>query len=195
MSQQWDGQVLVLTGPRSVTYREIAAALSRDLGVLVPCRDITPADIGVQMTARGLPKWEAEHFEEMYAMFRRGESEFVSDDVPRLSGREPRTVETYLAEEASPWIRARSTSRRQATAWYRMVMNRVSSSRSNCLICEQENADGSMSIFSDDDDGGWAAGIVPGYDVPGWFVLRVPRHAEGLEGLTAGELALRRAGP
>ena len=46
-----------------------------------------------------------------------------------------------------------------------------------------------MSIFSDEDDGGWAAGIVPGYDVPGWFVLRVRRHAEGLEGLTAEELA------
>jgi uncharacterized protein YbjT (DUF2867 family) len=101
MSQEWDGQVLVLTGPRSVTYQEIAAALSRDLGVPVPCRDITPADIGVQMAARGLPKWEAEHFEEMYAMFRRGESEFVSDDVRRLSGREPRTVEAYLAEQAS----------------------------------------------------------------------------------------------
>ena len=61
--------------------------------------------------------------------------------------------------------------------------------RSECLICEQESADGSMSIFSDEDDGGWAAGIVPGYDVPGWFVLRVRRQAEGLEGLPAEELA------
>lgn len=55
-----------------------------------------------------------------------------------------------------------------------------------CLICEQEAADESMTIFSDD---GWAAGIIPGYDVPGWFVLRVRRHAVGLEGLTSAELA------
>lgn len=43
-----------------------------------------------------------------------------------------------------------------------------------------------MSVFSDDI---WAAGIVPGYDVPGWFVLRVRRHAQNLEGLTGDELA------
>lgn len=101
LSQEWDGQALVLTGPRSVTYQEIAVALGRDLDVPVPCKEITPADIGRLMMARGLPNWEAEHFEEMYAMFRRGESEFVSDDVRRLSGREPRTVEAYLAEQAS----------------------------------------------------------------------------------------------
>lgn len=53
------------------------------------------------MKARGLPEWEAEHFEEMYEMFRRGESEFVSDGVRRLSGHEPRSVEAYIAEQAS----------------------------------------------------------------------------------------------
>jgi hypothetical protein len=57
-----------------------------------------------------------------------------------------------------------------------------------CLICEQEeNADDSVTVFSDAD--GWAAGIVPGYEVPGWIVLRIRRHAVGLEGLTAAELA------
>jgi diadenosine tetraphosphate (Ap4A) HIT family hydrolase len=56
----------------------------------------------------------------------------------------------------------------------------------SCLICQQERADDSMTVFRDDS---WAAGIVPGYDVPGWFVLRVRRHAEGLEGLNGEELA------
>lgn len=101
LCDEWDGQALVLTGPRSVTYREIADALGHAAGVPVPCNDITPADIGVMMKARGLPEWEAEHFEEMYEMFRRGESEFVSDDVRRLSGHEPRSVEAYVAEQAS----------------------------------------------------------------------------------------------
>lgn len=59
--------------------------------------------------------------------------------------------------------------------------------RPPCLICEQEDADDSMTVFCE--DAGWAAGVVRGYDVPGWFVLRIRRHAEGLEGLTAGELA------
>lgn len=100
LSDEWDGQALVLTGPRSVTYQEIADALGDATGVAVPCNDITPADIGAMMKARGLPDWEAEHFQEMYEMFRRSESEFVSGDVLRLTGREPRTVEAYLAEQA-----------------------------------------------------------------------------------------------
>jgi hypothetical protein len=36
----------------------------------------------------------------MYEMFRRSESEFVSGDVLRLTGREPRSVEAYIAEQA-----------------------------------------------------------------------------------------------
>jgi diadenosine tetraphosphate (Ap4A) HIT family hydrolase len=35
----------------------------------------------------------------------------------------------------------------------------------------------------------WACEIVPGYEVPGWFVLRTRRHAIGLPGLTPEELA------
>jgi NAD(P)H dehydrogenase (quinone) len=58
-SPQWDGQTLVLTGPRAVGF--------------------------------------AEHFEEMYQLFRDGRSEFVSGDVERLLGRPPGTVEDHLA--------------------------------------------------------------------------------------------------
>ena len=100
-STDWDGQTLVLTGPRSVTFSEIAEQLGRDAGLTVPVRDITPADVGAMMRSRGMAAWEAEHFEEMYEMFRAGESEFVTDDVLRLTGHEARTVEAYLTEHAA----------------------------------------------------------------------------------------------
>ncbi|MEW5352611.1 hypothetical protein E0E62_09035 [Streptomyces sp. 16-176A] len=35
----------------------------------------------------------------------------------------------------------------------------------------------------------WSGEAVPGYDVPGWFVLRVRRHAERITGLDEDELA------
>jgi NAD(P)H dehydrogenase (quinone) len=94
----WDGQTLVLTGPRPVTYAELAAIIGRRSGRPVEIKEVTPADVRAMMTARGTPQWEAEHFEEMYEMFRRGESEFVSDDVARITGHPPRNVESYLAE-------------------------------------------------------------------------------------------------
>lgn len=34
----------------------------------------------------------------------------------------------------------------------------------------------------------WAAEVAPGYEVPGWFFLRVRRHAELLTGLDDAEL-------
>ncbi len=35
----------------------------------------------------------------------------------------------------------------------------------------------------------WAAEVAPGYEVPGWFILRARRHAERITGLDDDELA------
>jgi diadenosine tetraphosphate (Ap4A) HIT family hydrolase len=55
-----------------------------------------------------------------------------------------------------------------------------------CLLCTMETADDDVVLFRDDL---WAAEIVPGYDVPGWIILRVRRHAERITGLNDAELA------
>ena len=57
---------------------------------------------------------------------------------------------------------------------------------SDCLLCAMEEAEASAVVFRDDL---WAAEIVPGYDVPGWFILRARRHAERLTGLDEAELS------
>lgn len=93
----WDGQTLVLTGPRAITYREIADLVSDIRGARVDTLDITPADVRKSLVARGTKQWEAEHFEEMYQLFRDGASEFVTDTVQNVTGEVPRTIESYLA--------------------------------------------------------------------------------------------------
>ena len=54
----------------------------------------------------------------------------------------------------------------------------------HCAICALENVDDDAVVFRDDL---WAAEINPGYDVPGWFVLRARRHAERITGLNSAE--------
>ncbi|HEY0813154.1 MAG TPA: hypothetical protein VGE11_07715 [Pseudonocardia sp.] len=54
-----------------------------------------------------------------------------------------------------------------------------------CLICATEDAPEDAVVFRDDL---WAAEIVPGYEVPGWVILRARRHAELLTGLDTPEL-------
>lgn len=55
-----------------------------------------------------------------------------------------------------------------------------------CLLCTMETAGEDVIMFRDDL---WAAEVVPGYDVPGWIILRARRHAERITGLNEAELA------
>jgi diadenosine tetraphosphate (Ap4A) HIT family hydrolase len=55
----------------------------------------------------------------------------------------------------------------------------------DCLLCTMETADETSVVFRDQL---WAAEVVPGYDVPGWFILRARRHAERITGLDDEEL-------
>ena len=57
---------------------------------------------------------------------------------------------------------------------------------SACLPCDLEGADAGDTVFRDDT---WSCDVADGYDVPGWFVLRLRRHAEGWSGPTPAELA------
>jgi diadenosine tetraphosphate (Ap4A) HIT family hydrolase len=56
----------------------------------------------------------------------------------------------------------------------------------DCLLCTMESADETCVVFRDPL---WAAEVVPGYEVPGWFILRARRHAERITGLDDDELA------
>ena len=55
-----------------------------------------------------------------------------------------------------------------------------------CLLCDMEQTEPGAVVFRDEL---WAAEVAPGYEVPGWFVLRVRRHAELLTALDDAELA------
>jgi diadenosine tetraphosphate (Ap4A) HIT family hydrolase len=57
---------------------------------------------------------------------------------------------------------------------------------SDCLPCDLEAAESSAVIYRDED---WSCEVADGYEVPGWFILRLRRHAEGWAGPTAKELA------
>jgi diadenosine tetraphosphate (Ap4A) HIT family hydrolase len=57
---------------------------------------------------------------------------------------------------------------------------------SDCLPCDLEDADAARVVYRDEN---WSCEVADGYDVPGWFILRLRRHAEGWAGPSADELA------
>ena len=53
-----------------------------------------------------------------------------------------------------------------------------------CLMCATENTTAERIVFRDDL---WAAEVLPDYEVPGWFILRARRHADGITDLSDDE--------
>jgi NAD(P)H dehydrogenase (quinone) len=81
-----------LTGPRPVTFPMIAEHLgARHLKV--PVRVAMAA-----MRRRGLPAFEVEHAARMSSYFAAGSDGVATDHVLRLTGRPPRSIETFLDE-------------------------------------------------------------------------------------------------
>ncbi len=54
-----------------------------------------------------------------------------------------------------------------------------------CLICRLDDAPDEAVVFRDAD---WACEIAPGFEVPGWYFLRLRRHALGWNELARDEL-------
>lgn len=97
-SSRWDGHTMVLTGPRAVTFPELANIVGESIGKPVRTKDVMPADIRRTLEKQRMPGWEARHSEEMFELFRNGRSEFISDDLETMIGRPPYTVERYISD-------------------------------------------------------------------------------------------------
>ena len=95
----FDGETLVLTGPRAVTYREVAELIGAARRQQIELMEITPAQFRESQLARGVEPWEAEHFEEMFQIFRDSGSSQLSEDVERVTGQAPGTIENYLERQ------------------------------------------------------------------------------------------------
>ena len=54
-----------------------------------------------------------------------------------------------------------------------------------CLICHLDDSDDEAVVFRSDT---WACEVAAGYEVPGWFFLRIRRHALGWTALETDEL-------
>jgi len=95
-----DGQTFTLTGPSAPTYEQIAQHIAEAFALQVTVVDTTPARVGEAMHSRGATDWEAHHLTEMLTLFRRGESEYLTDHVEYLTGRPPTSVADYLTSHA-----------------------------------------------------------------------------------------------
>jgi uncharacterized protein YbjT (DUF2867 family) len=83
-----------LTGPRPVTFATVAELLG------VPYLNVPLRLAGRVLRRQGAEPWEVEHSLRMAAYFAAGSDAATTGAVARLSGRQPRTLEAFLAQHA-----------------------------------------------------------------------------------------------
>jgi NAD(P)H dehydrogenase (quinone) len=95
------GDVLDLTGPAAVTYGDVADILTSVTGRRVIHVDISPEEGRALVLSYGRPAWEAEGLVANWLMTRDGSGGFdrVTDQVERISGRSPLSLEVFLATQ------------------------------------------------------------------------------------------------
>jgi uncharacterized protein YbjT (DUF2867 family) len=95
------GQEYVLTGPASISFHDVAAALSAALSKPVQYVDV-PLEAGKQaMLALGMPEWITDGFVELLADFSMNWGDRVSPAVEQLTGRPGRSIDEFARDFAA----------------------------------------------------------------------------------------------
>ncbi|MET0843580.1 MAG: NmrA family NAD(P)-binding protein [Mycetocola sp.] len=95
-NQSYDGAVLSVTGPRPVTYPDLAVLINA-AGIPAAPAVGSPTQSADRVRALGMSEWEARHLEEMLRRFADGAADFTTTTVAGVTGHPPRTVEDFVA--------------------------------------------------------------------------------------------------
>jgi uncharacterized protein YbjT (DUF2867 family) len=92
-----EGKKYVLTGPKEVSYPEMAEALASKLGKPVKYIDIDPAQAKQAMIGAGMPDWVADFINELRELEKSGGASGPTQDIQKLLGRSARPLEASIA--------------------------------------------------------------------------------------------------
>ena len=107
-----EGQTYLLTGPRAITYAQVAAGLSAATASTVEFVDV-PGDAARQaMIGDGMPGFVADQIVRMFGMLRQGVAAQVSPDVETLTGSAPRDFASFARDHARLFAPTPATARR-----------------------------------------------------------------------------------
>ena len=99
------GKIYQLTGPRSMSIRELAAEFSAALGG----RKVEYVDVPFdrwhdELKARGLPQHVYEHFITMAKLHAANQYDRLTDDVERVTGKTATSVREYVASRPELFV-------------------------------------------------------------------------------------------
>jgi uncharacterized protein YbjT (DUF2867 family) len=102
------GAVYTLTGPEAVPYANVARELAAVAGRDVIYEPLAPADYERELRDVGMPGWRAYDLAWIASSFVPADLA-VTQDVPRLLGRAPRSLQTFLSDHRHVFAAAPDT--------------------------------------------------------------------------------------
>lgn len=104
-SSAFDNQTFELTGPASIDYHQVAAAISRGLGREVKYVAVPPQAMGETIRSYGADDWTAKLITDYTTAYTAGWGDFTTDHVQRITGHAPRSVDDFVREVLVPAAR------------------------------------------------------------------------------------------
>jgi uncharacterized protein YbjT (DUF2867 family) len=98
------GQLYELTGPRLLTFTDVAAELSTAVGRDVQYLPVTPGEFAAELVTAGVPEEEAVPISELFAEVLDGRNSHFTDGVQKAIGRPPRDFADYARETAASGV-------------------------------------------------------------------------------------------
>lgn len=97
-TSEFDGRAFNLTGPQALGYAEAAAILAKTIGKPVGYSAISDEAFVGMLTGAGVPADYAGFLAAIFHPVREGWTATVTSDVETLTGKAPRSVETYAQD-------------------------------------------------------------------------------------------------
>ncbi len=97
-------QLYELTGPRLLTFTEVAAELSTAIGRAVHYLPVTPKEFASELVASGFPEEEAVPISQLFAEVLDGRNSYLTDGVQRALDRPPRDFADYARDTAATGV-------------------------------------------------------------------------------------------
>ena len=98
------GQLYELTGPRLLTFSDVAAELSTAVGHEVQYLSVTPSEFASDLVTAGFPEGEAVPISELFTEVLDGRNASLTDGVQRALHRSPRDFADYARDAASTGV-------------------------------------------------------------------------------------------
>ncbi|MGA7927057.1 MAG: hypothetical protein WCA20_13830 [Candidatus Sulfotelmatobacter sp.] len=95
-----EGKSYALTGGEVLTNEQIAERISRVAGRKISYVDLPAAQLKKAILSTGALEWSADALIDLQRLYREGRASLVTDDIERLTGHKPITVDQFAHDYA-----------------------------------------------------------------------------------------------